>query len=66
MLELAQGGMTMLIVTHEMGFARAVADRIVFLDEGKILENLPAEEFFTHPRTQRAKDFLQTFEFNKQ
>ena len=66
MLELAQGGMTMLIVTHEMGFARAVADRIVFLDEGKILENLPAEEFFENPRTQRAKDFLQTFEFKKQ
>ena len=65
MLELAQGGMTMLIVTHEMGFARAVADRIVFLDEGRILENLPAEEFFENPRTQRAKDFLQTFEFKK-
>ena len=65
MLELAQGGMTMLIVTHEMGFARAVADRIVFLDEGRILENLPAEEFFENPRTQRARDFLQTFEFKK-
>ncbi len=65
MLELAQGGMTMLIVTHEMGFARAVADRIVFLDEGKILENLPAETFFNNPSTQRAKDFLQTFEFIK-
>ena len=65
MLELAQGGMTMLIVTHEMGFARAVADRIVFLDEGKILENLPAETFFNNPSTQRAKDFLQTFEFKK-
>ena len=55
MLELAQG----------MGFARAVADRIVFLDEGKILENLPAETFFNNPSTQRAKDFLQTFEFKK-
>ena len=65
-LELAQGGMTMLIVTHEMQFARAVADRIVFLDEGKVLENLPAEEFFQNPRTQRARDFLQTFEFKKQ
>ena len=65
MLELAQGGMTMLIVTHEMGFARAVADRIVFLDEGKLLENLPAETFFNNPSTQRAKDFLQTFEFKK-
>ena len=66
MLELAEGGMTMLIVTHEMQFARAVADRIVFLDEGKILENLPAEQFFTNPNTQRAKDFLQTFEFRKE
>ncbi len=66
MLELAEGGMTMLIVTHEMQFARAVADRIVFLDEGKILENLPAETFFTNPKTQRAKDFLQTFEFRKE
>ncbi len=65
MLELAQGGMTMLIVTHEMGFARAVADRIVFLEEGKVLENLPAEDFFENPDTQRAKDFLQTFEFKK-
>ena len=65
MLELARGGMTMLIVTHEMQFARAVADRIVFLDDGKILENLPAEEFFKNHRTQRSKDFLQTFEFNK-
>lgn len=66
MLELAEGGMTMLIVTHEMQFARAVADRIVFLDNGKILENLPGEEFFTNPQTQRAKDFLRTFEFKKQ
>ena len=65
MLELAQGGMTMLIVTHEMGFARAVADRIFFLEEGKVLENLPAEDFFENPDTQRAKDFLQTFEFKK-
>ncbi len=65
MLELARGGMTMLIVTHEMQFARAVADRIVFLDGGKVLENLPAEEFFANPASQRAKDFLQTFEFKK-
>ena len=65
MLELAQGGMTMLIVTHEMQFARAVADRIVFLNGGKVLENLPAEEFFANPASQRAKDFLQTFEFKK-
>ena len=65
MLELARGGMTMLIVTHEMQFARAVADRIVFLDGGRVLENLPPEEFFANPASQRAKDFLQTFEFKK-
>lgn len=64
-LELAEGGMTMLIVTHEMQFARAVADRIIFLEGGKVLEEAPPEEFFTNPQTQRAKDFLKTFEFKK-
>lgn len=64
-LELAEGGMTMLIVTHEMQFARAVADRIIFLESGKVLEEAPPEEFFTNPQTQRAKDFLKTFEFKK-
>lgn len=64
-LELAEGGMTMLIVTHEMQFARAVADRIIFLEGGKVLEEAPPEEFFTNPKTQRAKDFLKTFEFKK-
>ena len=64
-LELAESGMTMVIVTHEMQFARAIADRIIFLDNGKIVENSPPELFFTNPQTQRAKDFLQTFAFDK-
>lgn len=65
MLELADRGMTMIIVTHEMQFARAIADRIIFLDAGKIQEESSPEEFFTNPKTQRAKDFLQTFTFEK-
>ncbi|WP_068986122.1 amino acid ABC transporter ATP-binding protein [Lysinibacillus xylanilyticus] len=59
MKNLADTGMTMLIVTHEMGFAREVADRILFLDGGKLIEDAPPEEFFTAPSTQRAKDFLE-------
>ena len=62
-LELAQQGLTMLIVTHEMQFARAVADRIIFIDGGKIVEEAPPEEFFTAPKTQRAQAFLSTFTF---
>lgn len=58
MTELARDGMTMVIVTHEMNFARQVADRIIFMDEGTILEEGKPEEFFAHPRTQRAQDFL--------
>lgn len=65
MLELADRGMTMIIVTHEMQFARAIADRIIFLEGGKIQEESSPEEFFTNPKTQRAKDFLQTFTFEK-
>ena len=65
MLELANQGMTMVIVTHEMQFARAIADRIIFLDGGNIVEDLGPDEFFTNPKTQRARDFLQTFAFNK-
>jgi len=65
MLELADGGMTMVIVTHEMQFARAIADRIIFLEGGKICEESGPEEFFTNPKTQRAKEFLQTFAFEK-
>ena len=63
MLELARQGMTMVIVTHEMRFARAIADRVVFLDGGVIVEQSPPEIFFTNPRTQRARDFLQTFTY---
>lgn len=64
-LELADQGMTMLIVTHEMQFARAVADRVLFIDGGVIVEESPPEPFFTAPMTQRARDFLHTFEFSK-
>lgn len=65
MLELANGGMTMVIVTHEMQFARAVADRIVFLDGGSIVEASTPDEFFTNPKTERAREFLQTFAFDR-
>lgn len=58
MAELAQGGMTMLVVTHEMGFARHVCDRVCFMDSGQILEQDTPDAFFAHPRTDRAKDFL--------
>ena len=58
MAELAQDGMTMLIVTHEMNFARKVADRVVFMDGGCIVEENTPEAFFDHPESQRAKDFL--------
>ena len=56
--ELASDGMTMLIVTHEMGFARNVADRIIFMDEGRIVEESDPEAFFTHPQSERAQNFL--------
>ena len=65
MLNLAKEGQTMLIVTHEMGFARAVADRIVFMDEGRIVEINEPEAFFTAPKSERAKKFLNMFEFKK-
>ncbi|MCL6423165.1 amino acid ABC transporter ATP-binding protein [Brachybacterium sp. JHP9] len=58
MTELAKGGMTMLVVTHEMGFARQVCDRVVFMDQGEIVEQGDPEQFFTAPQTQRARDFL--------
>ena len=64
-LELARQGLTMVIVTHEMQFARAIADRIVFLDKGKVVEESDPESFFTAPRSKRAQEFLQTFTFNK-
>lgn len=59
MKSLAHTGMTMAIVTHEMGFAREVADRVLFLDDGVLLEDSSPEEFFTKPKSQRAQDFLQ-------
>lgn len=64
-LDLANQGKTMLIVTHEMEFARAIADRILFLEEGKIIEESSPEEFFTNPKTERTKKFLQTFKYEK-
>ncbi len=58
MQDLAREGMTMVVVTHEMGFAREVADRVVFMDHGRILEDAPPEEFFLHPKHDRARQFL--------
>jgi general L-amino acid transport system ATP-binding protein len=58
MVELAREGMTMLVVTHEMGFARAVADRVIFMDRGEIVEQNEPEEFFANPRNERTKLFL--------
>jgi ABC-type polar amino acid transport system ATPase subunit len=58
MRELARSGMTMIVVTHEMGFAREVADRIVFFDDGQIVEQAPPEQFFANPREERTKLFL--------
>ncbi|WP_317311490.1 amino acid ABC transporter ATP-binding protein [Clostridium thermobutyricum] len=62
-LNLAKSGMTMLIVTHEMEFAKAVGDKIIFIDNGDIFESGTAEEFFTSPKTNRAKEFLNIFKF---
>ena len=58
MQDLAKQGMTMMVVTHEMGFARTVADRVIFLENGKIVEENDSETFFSHPESDRAKDFL--------
>ncbi len=58
MKQLAEEGMTMVVVTHEMGFAREVADRVIFMDEGRIVEEGTPEEIFTNPQQQRTKDFL--------
>ncbi|MEM8915950.1 MAG: amino acid ABC transporter ATP-binding protein [Pseudomonadota bacterium] len=59
MVELASSGMTMLVVTHEMGFAKRVADRVVFMDKGEIVETAPPEAFFANPTTDRCRTFLQ-------
>ena len=58
MKDLANGGMTMVVVTHEMGFAKEVGTRLLFMDEGHILEDRNPVEFFENPKTARAKDFL--------
>jgi general L-amino acid transport system ATP-binding protein len=58
MLELAKEGTTMVCVTHEMGFARSVADRVVFMDKGQIVEVATPEEFFANPQSERAREFL--------
>ena len=58
LVQLAGTGMTMLCVTHEMGFARQVAERVLFLEGGQIIEDSPPQVFFNHPRTERAKGFL--------
>ena len=58
MIDLAQSGMTMIVVTHEMGFARTVADEMVFMDEGRIVESAPPDRFFANPESERTKLFL--------
>nr|WP_269816120.1 MULTISPECIES: amino acid ABC transporter ATP-binding protein [Halomonas] len=58
MVELAREGMTMLCVTHEMGFAKTVADRVIFMDQGQIIEQAPPEQFFNHPQSERTQLFL--------
>jgi polar amino acid transport system ATP-binding protein len=61
--QLANQGMTMIIVTHEMNFARLVADEVVFMEQGSIVEQTPAEQFFTKPKTERAQQFLNILQF---
>ncbi len=56
--ELAKGGMTMVVVTHEMGFAKEVASRVLFMADGEVLEDAPPQEFFENPKNPRLKDFL--------
>jgi ABC-type polar amino acid transport system ATPase subunit len=58
MLSLSQRGTTMLVVTHEMGFARAAAHRIIFMDEGRLIEEAPPGQFFADPRNERTRQFL--------
>lgn len=66
MMELARDGSTMMIVTHEMQFARAAADRVIFLDDGEIVEEGTPDAFFDQPKTDRAQRFLNTFTFQKE
>ena len=58
MIQLAKSGMTMIVITHEMGFARRAANRVVFMDDGQIVEDAAPDAFFTSPKSDRAKDFL--------
>ncbi|MCH7887910.1 MAG: amino acid ABC transporter ATP-binding protein, partial [Proteobacteria bacterium] len=58
MVELAESGMTMIVVTHEMGFAKTIANRVIFMDEGRIVEQAEPEEFFNNPKSDRTKLFL--------
>jgi len=58
MIGLARSGMTMVVVTHEMGFAKKAADRVVFMSDGAIVEQSPPDQFFSAPKSDRAKDFL--------
>jgi glutamate transport system ATP-binding protein len=58
MVDLAEGGMTMVVVTHEMGFARTAGHRVLFMSDGEIVEENTPQEFFTNPQSDRAKDFL--------
>ena len=58
MIDLAHDGMTMIIVSHEMGFARKAANRVLFMSDGALLEDAPPDQFFDHPETDRARDFL--------
>ena len=64
-MDLAHEEKTMIIVTHQLDFAQAVADRIVFIDQGKILEDSRTEDFFNSPATKRAKEFLDAFKYEK-
>ena len=64
-LDLAKTGKTMVIVTHEMSFARAVADRVVFMEKGEIVESGTPEEIFVHPKNERVRRFLDTFRYVK-
>ena len=66
MIELAEEGMTMLVVTHEMGFAKKVADRVIFMDQGQIVEVAPPIEFFEQPKSERLKEFLADILYDKQ
>jgi polar amino acid transport system ATP-binding protein len=59
MTDLAREGMTMLVVSHEMGFARAAANRVIFMDQGQVVESAPPETFFTSPKEERTKRFLE-------